>query len=195
MHKAALSKLKCCTPNFCPGLGLLPPLSHPMQLPDLWQVPCSAALPQLLLSFSSFCAPFLPARSLLLSVTHQQWPEHVIFLICGQSSSSANAAAVGSAFKPSLFQGFGWHRLLAGWAALSPRVTGTARLLSALPGFHCLSNDSNGRQPGPYPGISCFKQFSAQMDGFTGSCFGGSSCPCAGSRELHDCVLYTRSPV
>lgn len=109
LHKAALSKLKCCTPNFCPGLGLLPPLSHPMQLPDLWQVPCSAALPQLLLSFSSFCAQFLPGRSLLLSVTHQQWPEHVIFLICGQSSSSANAAAVGSAFKPSLFQGFGWQ--------------------------------------------------------------------------------------
>jgi len=42
-------------------------------------------------------------------------------------------------------------RLLARWAALSPHVTGTTRLLSALPGLRRLSHDSNGRQPGPYP--------------------------------------------
>jgi len=81
LHKAALSNLKGCTPNCCPGLGLLLP-SPPMQrLSDLQQVPCSAALPQVLLSFSSFCAPFLPGRSLLLSVMHEQWLERVIFFI------------------------------------------------------------------------------------------------------------------
>ena len=110
LHKAALSNLKGCTPNCCPGLGHLLPSPPMQQLPDLQQVPCSAALCQVLLSLSAHSVHhFYPAGLCSYQLCMNSGWSMLFFLLCRESSSSANAAAVGSAFKPSLFQGFGWQ--------------------------------------------------------------------------------------
>lgn len=69
-------------PKLLPWSGTLSPLTpHAAALRSAAGALLSCTAPSPSLSFSSFCAPFLPGRSLLLSVMHEQWLERVIFFI------------------------------------------------------------------------------------------------------------------
>lgn len=161
-YTSSCSSVTTCTKLLCARL-LQGTLLHPKLLP--WPVPsstpcsCSSSPAQshFCKSFSPSTLPALylpPGQALLLSVTISCstrccW---ALCLVCmGESSGSADTAAVTAAFKPSLFPGSGWWvpgRPRLRQLLLSPGVTGTARALSVC---CCLSHDSSGRQPRPYP--------------------------------------------